>query len=107
MSDFNRSIIKRFPHQFILVKTMIEMNLEDIEATKIHIKKLMRVLANSECDSKILTELKEILEKIGNNPQLLVHYEDIYDEAADALMFANMNSEEYNCKCNVFKKNID
>ncbi len=80
------------------------MNLENVTETKELITELMAEVEKSGCDSKRINDLKEVLESIGNNPGLFVKYEDIYDDAADALMFAGVSADA--CKCDPLRKHI-
>lgn len=80
------------------------MKLENVTETKNLIKQLMAELDKPGCESKNVTELKEILEKIGSNSKLMAKYKDIYDQAADALMMAGITAAD--CKCDPLKKHI-
>ncbi len=80
------------------------MNIENIEATKEHLKDLIKDVEQPGCESKRIDELKEILEAIGNDATIYAKYEDIYDAAADALMLAGISAEE--CSCDPLRKHI-
>lgn len=78
------------------------MDYENVIATKKFIEELVADVEKPGCDGKRVTELKETLEFIGSNPDLFAKYEDIYDDAADALMLAGVSSDE--CSCDPLRK---
>ncbi|TFG04879.1 MAG: hypothetical protein EU536_03540 [Promethearchaeota archaeon] len=73
------------------------MNIENIAETKKYLQELMSDVEKPGCDNKRIDELKNVLEKIGNNPVIYAKYQDIYPDVADALMFAGVSADD--CKC--------
>ncbi|MHA1652188.1 MAG: hypothetical protein ACTSYB_18555 [Candidatus Helarchaeota archaeon] len=80
------------------------VNIENVEDTKKYITELIKEVEKMGCDNKKISELKEILEEIGGYKRLYSKYEDIYSEAADALMLAGISAED--CKCDPLRKHI-
>ncbi len=80
------------------------IDIENVEVTRKYIMDLIKELEKMGCDDKKISELKEILEEIGGNKRLYSKYEDIYSEAADALMLAGISAED--CKCDPLRKHI-
>ncbi|MHA1268156.1 MAG: hypothetical protein ACTSPY_00090 [Candidatus Helarchaeota archaeon] len=80
------------------------VNPENIEETKKRITELMKLLKGSSCDTSDMDELKEILEIIGQDPELYKKYNDIYDDAADRLIYAGVDSAS--CKCDPLRNRI-
>ena len=64
----------------------------------------MGLLKGSNCATDDIDELKQILEAIGSNENLFQKYKDIYDDAADRLMFAGVDADA--CKCDPLRKHI-
>lgn len=82
----------------------MKLNPKDINSTKKRIKELMIELGKKSCNTNLIDEMKEILEIIGQDNDLYEKYLDIYDEAADSLMFAGIEAEE--CVCDPLRKHI-
>ncbi|HUY00912.1 MAG TPA: hypothetical protein VMV49_15225 [Candidatus Deferrimicrobium sp.] len=80
------------------------MDLKNIKETKELIKSLIKEVEAPGCEGKKIKELKEILEQIGKNSDLYAQYQDIYSDAADALMFAGISADE--CSCDPLRKHI-
>lgn len=80
------------------------MNVENVDATKKEIKRLMAELDEPGCERKNVDALKDILETIGSNTKLMKNFKDIYSQAADALMTAGITASD--CKCDPLRKHI-
>ncbi|MBD3230375.1 MAG: hypothetical protein GF329_19505 [Candidatus Lokiarchaeota archaeon] len=82
----------------------MKINPENIDKTKKRIKELMVELKKESCNKELINEMKEILETIGQDSDLYKKYSDIYDDAADSLMFAGVEAEE--CVCDPLRKHV-
>jgi DNA-binding transcriptional regulator GbsR (MarR family) len=82
----------------------MKINPENVNETKKRIKELIPELEKQSCGELLINEMKEILEAIGGDEKLYKQYSDIYDDAADALMFAGIEAES--CKCDPLRKHV-
>ncbi|MHA1145663.1 MAG: hypothetical protein ACTSRW_13060 [Candidatus Helarchaeota archaeon] len=82
----------------------MKLDLNNVNETKARLKDLITLAEKQTCDQINIDELKQILEEIGASSELMVKYEDIYDDAADALMLAGITAEE--CSCDPLRKHI-
>lgn len=84
----------------------MNVNVKDVSETKARIQELIKILEGSTCEKLHVEELKEILEKVGapDNQAFFSQYEDIWDDAADALMFAGVSVDE--CSCDPLRRHI-
>ena len=81
---------------------MVDVN--NIAETKTRLKDLISEAEKESCADSNLNELKSLLEDIGANSELMPKYEDIWDDAADALMLAGITAEQ--CSCDPLKKHV-
>ena len=80
------------------------VDVTNVSETKAKLNDLIKEAESETCSQTGLEELQTILEKIGANQELMPKYEDIWDDAADALMLAGITADQ--CSCDPLRKHV-
>ena len=73
------------------------MDYNDIAQVEKNIKELLKEVKKAGCATSKYEELGSILNKIGQDKELLKKYGDIFDDVLDELMMAGVSLEKCGC----------